>query len=117
MRYRLSCSCGASWCVDVRASEYESLKSEGRACSSCGDGLGYPAFNVNGSQFMMKGDAWADKNYRFKDQMTASNRRAKVRQEQAGHFKPTLQPNYKGKLTEDWREAAALRSKDKGDDK
>ena len=111
MKYRMCCGNeDHAFVTECEASQYPSLKEEGIPCEMC-DERAFPVFTTNAS-FMMKGDAWTDKNYRLKEyHQRKSDRLAKVQRER--YTGSTLVPNYKGTITEDWREARALAQKDK----
>jgi hypothetical protein len=65
-------------------------------------------------QFCLKGSGWPSQDAKRKKQMTENNLNAGKRSKNRWGEPKKVVPNYKGKLTDSWREAASLAKKDKG---
>ena len=80
--------------------------SESASLQSCECGyIGKKIIVAGDGGFVLKGDGWASKDFRMKEQMTARNNRAGRKTKD--HVKPTasMVPNYKGEETGTWTEA------------
>ena len=77
-----------------------------QTCEKCGAAARKVVVENTGG-FVLKGDGWASKDSRAKQQMTERNKAAGRRM--ARHSKPAekLVPNVNGEQTETWREAQA----------
>ena len=84
-----------------------------QTCPACGH---TPATRLisGGSGFILRGDGWAGKNNRIKNQMRHKNRRLNGKQDEIRRATPELAPNVGGERTDTWGDAAKLaRSKGK----
>jgi len=65
---------------------------------------------VNMVAFVLKGDGWAGKNLRVRNQMAAKNRRLDIKQNERKRDAPamTLAPNVDGEQVDTWGEAKRL---------
>jgi len=111
--YAYKCDhCGEEFDKILPISRYK----EPQDCINCGEG---PARKVitGGTGFILKGDSWAGKNLKVKNQMREKNRRLDAKQNEMKRDAPsvTLAPNVGGERVGSWSEAAKL-AKSKGKD-
>jgi putative FmdB family regulatory protein len=81
---------------------------EPQNCPGCGTG---PARKlVTATNFILRGDGWAGKNNRIKNQMAKKNQRldAKQVERKRGGSTVTLAPNVEGERVETWSDASKL---------
>ena len=110
--YEYECrECSHVFDVQMRMSEYDPKKKP--PCPSCGDTN--PQRLISPWLMSFKGDDWATKNGRIKNQMQDRRKKLAVKeheQKKDGAI-PKLAPNVGGERVDSWSEAAKL-AKDKG---
>ena len=111
--YEYRCEhCGAEFDKLLPIARYK----EPQDCPECGKG---PAKKMisGGSGFILRGDGWAGKNMKIKNQMRAKNKRLDAKQRERRNDAPTatLAPNVDGERVGSWSDAAKL-AKSKGKD-
>jgi putative FmdB family regulatory protein len=98
---------------EARMSEYKALTPK---CKECGGKCRYE-FTPTVIQFALKdgpSGSWPSKGNRFKNyRAKRSEEMGRRQRDRYGHLNRDALPNYKGQLTEDWREARDLAMKDK----
>lgn len=103
--YSYHCSnCDLDYQLNVPMSEYDKQK-PCTNCSALNDRVWKPTTN-----FILKGDGWAGKNERIKNQMKKKNERLDARQNEMKRDQPnvTLAPNVDGERVDSWSEARSL---------
>ena len=106
-------SCDEEFDKSLPVSRYQ----DPQECPNCGKS---PAKKIitGGSGFILKGDGWAGKNFRVKNQMREKNRRLDAKQNDRRNQADAsvrLAPNVGGERVESWSEASKL-AKSKGKD-
>jgi len=92
-----------------------SLSKELQRCTECNSDRTRKL--ISSPQVVFKGDGWADKNAKVKQQMKNKNKRLDKKQNEMKKDAPTVQlaPNVEGERVDSWTEAAKL-AKSKGKD-
>lgn len=105
---------------DCKSEEYKCLLSMDKhdvpqPCPDCG--AEHKKIFRPTTNFILKGDGWAGKNHRIKNQMRKKNERLDVRTNEMKRDQPnvTLAPNVDGERVDSWADAQKL-AKSKGKD-
>lgn len=105
MRYHYTCNdCEIKYTANIPMDDHDIPQ----PCPECGKKIEKdwrPTTN-----FILKGDGWAGKNERIKNQMKKKNERLDARQNEMKRDQPnvTLAPNVDGERVDSWSEARSL---------
>lgn len=103
--YRYVCKCGE----DIET-EHSITKDPEIICKKCGK-IMTRGFIKNNSGFILRGEGWAGKTLRVKEQMR-QRRKVAGKKMVKTHNIPSISPNYKGDVCKSWDDARKLAKAD-----